>query len=187
MSYLPTLLNLNNKKVLVIGGGEIAARKIKFFLDFTNDVTIISPEISLEVEKIIDANKLQFLGEKVALKKIEKFDIVIAAVNNLTLQEEIYTFTRGKNILYSCVDFPKYCDFIFPSYIKKDDFLLTISTNSKAPALAKEFKTYLKKLIPDTISLQIEKMHEVRQTEQKGESRMKKLKEMAKDYIQGIE
>lgn len=186
MSYFPTLLNLNNKKVLVVGAGEIAYRKIKFFLEFTNEITIVSQEKTKKVQDLIDANQLQFFQENIELKKIEKFDVVVATLNNLTIQEEIYNYTRDKKILYSCVDFPQYCDFIFPSYIKREDLIVTISTNGKAPALAKQLKLYLEKFIPSSIGKKIEQMYKIRKNEQKGENRMEKLKQIAEDYIKGI-
>lgn len=183
MSYLPILLNLNNKKVLVIGGGEIALRKIKFFLDFTKNITIIAKEKTKKLDMLILHNKLEFFQEEFDFKNFEKFDIVVAAVNDIDLQEEIYEKTRGKNVLYSCVDIKEYCDFLFPSYIKEEDLLITVSTNGKAPAFAKELKNYIKKLLPSSISEIINKMWDIRKNESKGEIRMKKLKNMAKEYF----
>ena len=88
------------------------------------------------------------------------------------------------NCLCNCVDATEYCDFIFGSTIKKDDLTIAISTSGASPALAKQLKQYLEKLIPNDIGSFLKEMKNLRETVPKGKERMKMLEEKAKNYIQ---
>jgi precorrin-2 dehydrogenase/sirohydrochlorin ferrochelatase len=123
------------------------------------------------------------------LKKYEKgdikgFDIVIAAIDNFQLQEEIYLETRHYSCLCNCVDLQQYCDFIFPSYVKKGDLTIAISTGGASPAVAKQLRIFLSNLIPNSIVEFLEQMKNYRKTMPKGKERMQFLDQKAKEYIQ---
>ncbi|MCK4737412.1 MAG: bifunctional precorrin-2 dehydrogenase/sirohydrochlorin ferrochelatase, partial [Sulfurimonas sp.] len=76
-----------------------------------------------------------------------------------------------------------YCDFIFPSYVKKDDLTVAISTSGASPAMAKHLRIYLQNLIPSGISEFLVEMKNLRKTLPKGKERMKMLDKKAEDYI----
>ncbi len=82
------------------------------------------------------------------------------------------------------MDSVDYCDFIFPSYIKKDDLTIAISTSGASPALAKHLRIYLSKLIPSSISAFLNEMKKLRKTLPKGKERMKMLDKKAKRYFE---
>ena len=116
------------------------------------------------------------------------FDIVIAAIDDFALQESIYFETRNyNNTLCNCVDLQKYCDFIFPAYIKKGDLTIAISTSGSSPAFAKNFKEYLKNLIPNSVEDFLKEVKNLRSTMPKGRERMQFLDKKAKDYIKSWE
>jgi precorrin-2 dehydrogenase/sirohydrochlorin ferrochelatase len=82
------------------------------------------------------------------------------------------------------VDSVDYCDFIFPSYIKKDDLTIAVSTSGASPAMAKHLRQYLQNLIPESIGEFLKEMRNLRKTLPKGKERMKMLDEKAKKYIE---
>ncbi len=81
------------------------------------------------------------------------------------------------------MDSVDYCDFIFPSYVKKDDLTIAISTSGASPAMAKHLRMYLQNLIPEGISDFLKEMKDLRKTLPKGKDRMKMLDKKAEDYI----
>jgi len=109
--------------------------------------------------------------------------VVIVAVDDIPLQAEIFQESKEYNCLCNSVDSVDYCDFIFPSYIKKDDLTIAISTSGASPAMAKHLKLYLKEMIPDSISDFLKEMKQLRRTIPKGKERMKMLDEKAQNYI----
>lgn len=183
MSYFPVFIKFDNKKILIVGGGNIAFRKLKYLLEFTNNITLISNEYIKEIKELAEINSLSYEQRNYNTKDAKDFDIVIAAVDNIKLQELIYNETREYNCLYSCVDIQEYCDFIFPAYIKKGDLTIAISTSGSSPSMSKYLKIYLEKIIPNSIADFLIQMREYRDTMPKGKHRMEFLDKKAKEYI----
>lgn len=183
MSYFPAFLKLDKKKILIIGGGYIAYEKLEHLLDFTKDITIIAPELSSDMSKMIKQENLVFHKRVYETGDIKEYSIVIVAVDDIPLQAEIFEESKKYNCLCNAVDSVDYCDFIFPSYIKKDDLTIAVSTSGASPAMAKQLRIYLQNLIPDGISDFLNEMKELRKTLPKGKERMKMLDKKAQDYI----
>ncbi|WP_419770533.1 MAG: precorrin-2 dehydrogenase/sirohydrochlorin ferrochelatase family protein [Candidatus Marinarcus sp.] len=184
MAYFPAFLKFDDKKILIIGGGSVALEKLEHLLDFTKNITLIAQEFNAQTQKLIQEHQLRQLKKAYEKNDIEGFDIVIAAIDNFVLQEQIYFETRGKNCLCNCVDLQKYCDFIFPSYVKKGDLTIAISTGGASPAVAKQLRIYFSKLIPDSMIEFLLQMKQYRKTMPKGKERMQFLDKKAQDYIQ---
>ena len=182
--YFPAFLKLNHSKILIIGGGYIANEKLEHLLDFTQNIKIISPKLSDSMKKLIDKNNLVYEKKEYQKDDILNFNIVIVAVDDISLQEAIFNKAKTlPNCLVNSVDSVNYCDFIFPSYIKKDDLTIAVSTSGSSPAIAKHLRIYLEKIIPNSIGDFLKKMKEYRKTMPKGKKRMKFLDEKAKEYI----
>ncbi len=183
MSYFPTFLKFDNKKVLIIGGGKIANDKLTHLLDFTNKITIITPSISDNMQDTINSNSLIVINRAYKKGDIIDFDIVVNAINDIPLQKEIFEESRKYRCLYNCVDIKECCDFIFPSYVKKGDLTIAISTSGSSPALTKQLRIYFQEAIPDSIKDFLKEMKNYRTTMPKGKDRMKFLESKAKEYL----
>jgi precorrin-2 dehydrogenase/sirohydrochlorin ferrochelatase len=186
LAYFPAFIQLQNKKILLVGGGAIAKEKLEKLLDFTTQVTLIATEFSQEILLLIKEYNLSYIQKEYHEGDIKGYDIVIVAVDDIALQESIYKESRGYNCLYNAVDLPKYCDFIFPSYVKRGDLTVAVSTSGSSPAFAKQFRIYLQKLIPENVGEFLDEMKRYRKTLPKGKERMKMLEEKAKQYIKGF-
>ena len=184
MAYFPAFLKLDNKKILIVGGGYIAYEKLKHLLDFTQDISIIASEFCENMTKSIQKENLLFEKRNYKVGDVKGFDIVIIAVDSIELQSKIFTESRQYNCLCNAVDSVDYCDFIFPSYIKKDDLTIAISTSGASPSFAKHFKLYLQKLIPEDISLFLNEMKTLRTSLAKGKKRMEIFDKKVKEYIE---
>ena len=183
MAYFPAFVQLENKKILIVGGGYIALEKLEKLLDFTQEISIISKDFSDDMLKKMKDNNLSYEQRSYAVGDIHNIAIVIVAVDSLELQEEIFYESKKHNCLCNAVDSIKFCDFIFPSYIKREELTVAISTSGTSPAFAKHFKNYLSDLIPKKIGTFLREMKTLRQTLPKGKERMKMLDEKAKDYV----
>jgi len=184
MAYFPAFIKLDNQKILIVGGGNIAYEKLEHLLDFTNDIEVIAQSYSDEMLQGIEKNNLKYKTCRYKEGDISGFSIVVIAVDDIDLQAEIFKESKKYNCLCNAVDSVDYCDFIFPAYVKKDDLTIAISTSGASPALAKHLKTYINNLIPDEISDFILEMKQLRKSLPKGKERMKMLDEKTKKYIQ---
>ena len=136
------------------------------------------------MKQMIDDNNLVYENRKYEKADIKDFGIVIVAVDDIPLQEEIFNESKTyPNCLCNSVDSVNYCDFIFPSYIKKDDLTIAVSTSGSSPAMAKHLRMYLQDLIPDSIGEFLKTMKGYRKTMPKGKERMEFLDNLAQDYI----
>ena len=183
MAYFPAFLKLDNKKILIVGGGYIAYEKLDHLLDFTKDISVIALGLSDEMQSRIDKEGLHFEKRAYVKGDIKDFAVVIVAVDDIPLQAEIFQESKLYNCLCNSVDSVDYCDFIFPSYIKKELLTIAVSTSGSSPAMAKHLRRYLQKLIPDSIGSFLEEMKQLRRTLPKGKERMQMLDKKAEDYI----
>ena len=183
MAYFPAFLKLDNKKILIVGGGYIAYEKLDHLLDFTKDISVVALGLSDEMQNRIDKEGLHFEKRGYVKGDIKEFAVVIVAVDDIPLQAEIFQESKSYNCLCNSVDSVDYCDFIFPSYIKKDDLTIAVSTSGTSPAMAKHLRRYLQKLIPDSIGGFLQEMKELRRTLPKGKERMQMLDKKAEDFI----
>ncbi len=183
MAYFPAFLKLDERDILIVGGGHIASEKVEKLLDFTDKLTIIAPKISDTMRAYIDLHKLTYHDRAYQVGDIEGFSIVIIAVDDLSLQAAIYEESRPMRCFCNAVDSVDYCDFIFPSYLKKENLTLAVSTSGTSPAFAKHLRRYIQALIPEDVSTFLDEMQTLRKSMPKGRERMQFLDKKAKEYI----
>jgi len=184
MSFFPAYFSLDNRKILLVGGGAIALEKLEKLVDFTLEIHTIAQEFSPEF--IAFAQKHHLVMEKRSYQQgdIEGFDIVIVATDTVALHKAIYEESRSSRILVNSVDDTAYCDFIFPSYIKRGDLTISVSTSGASPAMAKHLRAYLERMIPPQLEGFLAEMKGLRQTMPKGKARMKYFEEKTKVFMQ---
>jgi precorrin-2 dehydrogenase/sirohydrochlorin ferrochelatase len=183
MAYFPMFYDFNKKNILVVGGGYIATEKLEKLVEFTKEITVIAKDVSLEANEIIKANCLSLYNRAYRVGDIDSFDIVIVATDDISLQESIYKESRGKDILVNAVDNSEFCDFIFPSFIKRGDLTVAISTSGSSPAFAKRFKWLLEDTIPNDIEEFLTKLKVLRESMPKGKERMEYFDKLVEEYL----
>lgn len=136
MKVYPINLNVENKKCVVVGGGNVAYRKICSLLDAGAQVEVISPELCAEISKLVDAGKIKLIRENFSDEKISDGLILIAATDDAEVNRIAAESARSKNFLVNVVN-DSDGDFTVPSKIQRGDFLLTVSTGGISPAFSK--------------------------------------------------
>nr|WP_306457804.1 bifunctional precorrin-2 dehydrogenase/sirohydrochlorin ferrochelatase [Aliarcobacter trophiarum] len=176
-------MKFDDKTILIVGGGNIALEKLEHLLNFSSNITLIAKSFNDKIKLLIDEKNLKVFQKEYEKGDAKGYDVVIAAVDDFSLQEEIYFETREYKTLCNCVDLQQYCDFIFPSYIKRGDLTIAISTSGSSPAFAKNFKIFLSNLIPVGVEDFLKELRELRDTMPKGKQRMQFFDKKVKDYI----
>ncbi len=148
MRYFPIFLDLEKFKVLVVGGGSVATRKVENLLEFDAYPTIISPWVTEELKCLIDKHKLNYFKRKYQKGDSQGFSFIFAATDDPEVDTSILEDCHGRNVLVNFSDKPDICNFIMPSFIRRDDLVIAISTQGKAPFLSKYIRECLEKRFP---------------------------------------
>ncbi len=183
MSYFPAYLKIDDKEILIVGGGKIATDKLRHLLDFTSKITLLSKEYDQDILELSQTNGIKTIQKIYEKGDIDSFDIVIVAIDDIEKQKEIYLEAKSKKILCNSVDAVEYCDFIFPSYIKKGELTIAVSTSGASPAVAKYLRRFIEKFIPKDIEKFLLEMKSLREKLPKGRERMEFLDKKAKEFF----
>lgn len=141
----PAMLNLTGRKITIIGGGRVAYRKAKAFLNFGAKVYVFAPRLYEAFKNIED----QIIKQEVYIEQqdlayiVENSFIVVAATDSRTLNEQIGEHCEKSGILCNVIDAIHLSSFIVPAYMRRGDLIISVSTNGKSPSLAKKIKKEL--------------------------------------------
>ena len=144
--YYPILLNIQDKKCLVVGGGNVAWRKVCSLKDAGARVTVVSPEFCPEMEKETGIERIQQKYEEGFLNEVL---VVIASTDDEEVNKKVYYDAVKRGILVNVVDRPEFCSFIVPATISRGDLNISISTGGASPALARNIRESLEKQFGD--------------------------------------
>ena len=152
MAVFPLFVQLRGKKCVVVGGGEVALRKIETLLQFEANPVIIAPEMNSSIEELGRQGKISILKKEYSRQDIDGTFLVIAATSEREVNENVFWDAQKSNIPVNVVDDPEKCTFIFPSVVKRGELVIGISTSGKYPALSKKVRKTIEELFPDEYS-----------------------------------
>lgn len=156
MDYLPIFIDVKHRHCLVVGGGEIAARKASLLLKAQATVTLVAPEITEMSRKLLDDANYQgrvvWIHERFSPHYLNEQMLVIAATDDEKVNLEVYQAAKAKKILANVVDQSEKCDFILPSVLDRSPIVVAISSGGKSPVLARQLRARLETLIPPAYS-----------------------------------
>ncbi|MHB1377440.1 MAG: precorrin-2 dehydrogenase/sirohydrochlorin ferrochelatase family protein [Candidatus Humimicrobiaceae bacterium] len=180
----PILLKLKNKKILVVGGGKIAERKVIRLLKAEANILLVSPDITDSLQKFVDEKKIVYNKRKFTKGDLKNAFLVIAATNDKKVNHLIFRESEKNKILVNVIDEPDYCNFYVPSVIDRGDLLVAISTKGKSPAFARILRKKLEEYLPDELSKEVALLGDLRE-EQKSKNAEEREK-IAKRQAQKI-
>lgn len=156
MAYFPMFVDMTERECLIVGGGNVAYRKVIVMLDFGAKVTVVAEDICDELRKLkIDdiasedktgsytankENRITFIKRRFERKDCDGMEMVIAATDDNALNHEIAEYCKAKGIMVNAVDQKADCSFIFPSYIKKKNLVAAFSSGGNSPVLTQYLK-----------------------------------------------
>jgi precorrin-2 dehydrogenase/sirohydrochlorin ferrochelatase len=145
MRYYPVNLDIKNRACLVIGGGGVGTRKVKTLVDCGAMVTVVSPEVSAQLEKMAAAGLITLEKRAYSATDLQGKFLVIGATDDEVLNRRIHADAEDLNTLCNIADRPEICNFILPAIVNRGDLVLAVSTSGKSPAYAKKMRKDLEK------------------------------------------
>src|SRR5438552_4288433 len=147
-TYFPVGLNLAGRWCLVVGGGPVAARRVRSLHEAGARIVVVAAEVAARLE-----HELRALAEEVRLRPFVAEDldgmfVVVAATDDRGVNREVAQLARSRGILVTCVDDPANCDFVLPAVIRRGAVQVSVSTGGASPALARHLRRLLDRLLP---------------------------------------
>jgi len=151
MKRFPLFVNLDKLPVLVVGGGDIAERKINLIIKANANVEVLARKFSPSVEQLISKKKLKKIKKSLDISSLDKnYSLIIAATDNKQINKKLFNFATKNNILINVVDQPELCTCTFGSIVERGDLVIAISTGGSAPVFARNLREKFETLLPQS-------------------------------------
>jgi precorrin-2 dehydrogenase len=143
MGYIPIFLDVTGRQCMVVGGGEVASRKVESLLEAGARVTVVSPRLNPAMEAIVARGGVTHLARTYACGDMRGSVLVYAATDDPRLHRELAAEARALGIPINVVDVPELCTFIAPAVVKRGSLQIAISTAGASPAFAARLRREL--------------------------------------------
>ncbi|MBM3127372.1 MAG: bifunctional precorrin-2 dehydrogenase/sirohydrochlorin ferrochelatase [Chloroflexi bacterium] len=153
MSHYPISL-VDLEHAIVVGGGAVAARKVRGLLDAGARVTVIAPQLTRELEDLARDSRIAVIRRAYQNGDLREARVVIAATDDAEVNHAVSADARARGILVNVVDDPAHCTFHVPALVRRGNLAIAISTGGASPALAK----HLRAKIEQTIGAEYERL-----------------------------
>lgn len=141
--YYPVFIDVNKRRCVIIGGGNIGQEKVEKLLECDADVFVISPEVNPHVEELASSQQISWDMREYQQGDLEGAFIAIAATDDNTVNRQIAKEAEDRNVLLNVVDVTHLCTFIAPSVARRGEVTIATSTGGASPALARTFREKL--------------------------------------------
>ena len=148
MDLFPIFLKLTGRRCLVIGAGNLAESKIESLRAAHADVTVIAPDARPRILDMAASGELLYLQRPFAPGDVHNYFLVVTATDNPAVNRAVYQEAVAQNIICNAVDDPPFCDFYFPSVVRRGDLQIAISTAGASPALAQRLRKEINAQLP---------------------------------------
>lgn len=148
MDFLPIFFRVSHRRVLVVGGGEVALRKVELLRKAGAEIVVSAPELCPAMHELVRQKIVQHLSAGYAPAQLDHAVLAIAATNNASLNAQVSADAQARKIPVNVVDSPALCSFITPSIIDRAPVTIAISSGGHAPVLARLLRTRLEASIP---------------------------------------
>jgi precorrin-2 dehydrogenase / sirohydrochlorin ferrochelatase len=183
MGYIPIFLDVTGRECVVVGGGEVAERKVEALLNAGAHVTVVSPRLSQSLESIAARGLVTHIARDYERGDIRGCVLVYAASDDPKLHRELVAEARALGIPINVVDVPELCTFISPAVVNRGDLQIAISTGGASPAFAARLRRALEDQFGTEYALALKVLRAARRRLHADEidpaDRMRRLKELA--------
>lgn len=148
MQALPIFINITQRLCVVIGGGEVALRKVSLLLRANASVKLFAPEICSQLQALVDAEKITYIPAHFEPQQIHMACLVIAATDDEAVNCAVSVAAKAQNIPVNVVDAPALCTFTMASIVERAPIVIAISSEGTAPVLARYIRTKIETMLP---------------------------------------
>ncbi len=164
-SLFPVFLKLENLRLLIVGGGKVALEKLNAVLQNSpgTQITMVAIEFNVPLRNVATHHSnVELIERAYEISDLDDADLIIIAVDNIFISEQIRSDAQDKGKLVNAADKPHLCDFYLGSIVTKGNLKIAISTNGKSPTIAKRLKETFNDLLPEKLDDVLDNMEVIR-------------------------
>lgn len=158
----PIMLLLSGKNAVVVGGGSVAARKVKGLIECEARVSVISPEINETLQTYVSEGLCAWKKKRYESSDIAEADIVFAATDDEDVNREVSADSQEARLMVNVADEPELCSFFLPSVLRRGDLTIAVSTTGSSPWLSHCVRNDLENIIGPEYEPYVGMLHSVR-------------------------
>jgi len=159
----PIYLDVKAKTGLVVGGGQVAERKIENLLDYGMNIRVVSPQARARIQEWAEQSIIQWQARDFCESDLQGVFLAFVATDNNSVNQAVVEACRKTGVLINAVDDPPNCDFYVPSIVRRGSLVLAISTEGKSPFFARRLREELENTISPAYGEFVEIMGEIRE------------------------
>ena len=148
MPLFPLFLKLTGRPAVVIGAGNLAESKIESLQGANARVTVIAPSAGPRILQMAEAGEIVYHPRPYRTGDLAGHFLAVAATDDPAVNRAVFAEAEAAGILINAVDDPPFCDFYFPSVVRRGDLQIAISTAGQSPALAQRLRKEINALLP---------------------------------------
>lgn len=144
--YFPLYVDLSKKKIVIVGGGKIASRRIETLLDFSDHIMVIAPEVTERLEQLSQNKQIRWMKDSYHEEVIEGADLVLAATNDEACNVRVVEDCRARNIPVNTSHKKELCDFYFPGILCRENLVMGFCSGGQNHRKVKETREKIEEI-----------------------------------------
>ncbi len=162
MRYYPVFLDIAGKPAVVIGGGQVALRKVEGLLDAGAQVIVISPALHPDLEALVAAGRVRHIAREYSPGDLDGCLLAFVGTDDRSVNAAVAREGKQRGVWVNAVDDPANCDFIMPGIVRRGDIILAVSTSGGSPAMARKLREDLEQFLTPEYALMLDLVAQVR-------------------------
>ncbi len=148
MDYLPLHFEVTGRQVLVVGGGEIAQRKVDLLLKAGAHIRLVAPEVSDTLRDLLDSSSHTIIQNRFESSHIDGCVLVVAATSDMAVNEAVSSLCQQHAVPVNVVDAPALCTVTFPAIIDRHPLIISVGSGGGSPVLVRTLREKIEALVP---------------------------------------
>jgi uroporphyrin-III C-methyltransferase/precorrin-2 dehydrogenase/sirohydrochlorin ferrochelatase len=153
MDYLPIFIVVKNQPAVVVGGGQVAHRKVEWLLAAKARVTVVAPRLGVELAQLVKGGDVQHIVARFEPQHLGHASLAIAATNSNEVNAAVARAARQARVPVNVVDSPDLSSFIFPAIIDRSPVIVAVGSGGRSPVLVRRVRTQIEALLPANLGV----------------------------------
>lgn len=161
-AFYPVMLRLQGQRCLVVGAGDVAARKVEMLLTCGAEVVVVAPEVGEAIQALAETGRVTVHQRPFHPSDLKGPRLAVAATDSPEVNRAVAEEARKAGIWVNVVDEPALCDFVAPAVVRQGPVVVAISTGGASPALAAALRRQLEEVVGPAYGVLAERLRALR-------------------------